>query len=1075
MQPCLRGDVVVFVSAGDLWHLELGRAVPRRLTNFAGSVSRPKISPDGKLIAFAARHDGPAALHVMPASGGAARRLVYHPAPCEPVGFTPDSRRVLFVSTLGSTHPRTVHLFSVAVEGGDVRREPYGPATTVAFSADGRHIVLGRGYQDPAAWKRYAGGLAGTLWAGTREPLELRRITPGPRGESQPAFWGERVVFLTDADGSGNLWSCRIDGTDRRQHTHHDRYYVRWPSVDAGRVVYQQAGDLHQLDLATGDARRLDIDLRADMASTRRRYVDATRWLEAAQPSPDGSHVLVTARGRVSSLPAWRGPTKVVGDAEGVRFAHAAWMPDGKSVVVVHDAAGEEEIEIRPLAGKGEVRRFGRAGEGRLRKLLPSPDGKWLAMSEQASGLQLIEVQGGARRPVDRADSGAILEMSWSPDGAWLAYARPRRYRASIHLHEVATGRTVQLTTREFDDGDPCFDPSGRYLYFLSRRIYNPYADELQHDVAFPATTQPYCVVLGRDRPSPFAPLPASELGMDTKPAEGGDAADAGRKNGEKAPEPPAVRIDLDGLSDRVVEIPVREGRYAGILATKDKVFFLRRPLLGMFGTSGEEAEGGDDGRLAKLIAFDLASREEKVHATGVKEASLSHDGKMALLRGENALRLVATPKPPQNTEIAAGKPGEATGVVDLSRVRVRVDPEAEWRQIFREAWRQQRGHFWTETMSRVDWNAMWGRYEPLVRRVRTRDELSDILWDLQGELGTSHAYVIGGDEPPRPNYRVSLLGADLELDPASGRYRVTAIHAGDTWAPGAHSPLVEPGVNVSVGDHVLAIDGREAGRDAHPWELLERAGPAVTLTVSRTADGAGARDVVVAPLQSEHRCRYREWVKRNQRVVDDRTGGRVGYVHVPDMMVQGLVEFHRGFLWQSDREGLIVDVRDNGGGNVSQILLEKLRRQLIGYCKARWAEGEPVPDNVMTGPMVALCNELTGSDGDIFCQSWKQLALGPLIGKRTWGGVVGIDRSKTLVDGGQITQPEYAFWFVDRGWDVEGTGVEPDIEVDITPMDHAAGRDPQLERAIDEVLALMSKRPGGPPRLPPPPDRSRR
>lgn len=1099
--PALRGDAALFVSAGDLWRLELGERGthgthgahgahrPRRLTDMAGTVSRPQLSPDGGLVAFASRHEGAAAIHVMDAEGGASRRIVQHVSACEPVAFTPDGARVLFTSPLASTTARLYKVFSVSVEGGDVREEPWGPASSAAMSADGELLVVGRGYQDPAIWKRYEGGLAGVLWAGRAEPLELERITPGPRGESAASFWGRRVLFVSDVDGTGNIWSCEIDGSDRRQHTHHETFHARWPAVDGDRVLYQHAAGLRLLDLATGSDEEVAIEASSATVSTQRRYVEPRRFIERALPSADGSRVLIVARGKVAVMPTWRGAVQRVADEDGVRYSHAEWMPDGAHVVLAHDRTGEERIEIRAIDGSSEPRDLGEAGGGRLRRLAPSPDGRWLAVSEHAKGLFLLDLESGERRTIDQADSGAIVSLSWSPDGRWLAYARPRHYRGSIFLHDALEGETHRVTSEEFDDDSPCFDPGGRYLYFLSRRIFNPYADELQHDVAFPATTKPFLVVLDETRPSPFAPLPATELGLeddDKKKSPGADGEKAATEDECEASPPgddeadrprhapkerslPEVRVDLEGLASRVVEVPVREGRYAGLLATRERLFLARRAIRGMVASAGDDEPSG-----LRLVGFDLAKREEKTFATGVRAAALSDDGKHLLLHGDGTLRRIGTDRPAQRTDVAAGKAGEESGVIDLSRVSLRVDPPAEWRQIFHEAWRQQRGHFWTESMSSVDWNEMRERYAPLVERVRVREELSDLLWDLQGELGTSHAYVVGGDEPPRPSYRVGLLGCDFEQDAKTGRYRIVRIHPGDTWQPGGHSPLVLPGVGVREGDWLLAVEGREAIGDQHPWMLLERPGPAVTLAVAKSPDGEGRRDVVVTPLRTEYHCRYREWVVENQRRVDERTGERVGYVHVPDMQVAGLVEFHRGFLWQSRRDALIVDVRDNGGGNVSQILLEKLRRELVGACKARWAEVEPFPANTMAGPMVALCNERTGSDGDIFCQSWKQLGLGPLIGTRTWGGVVGIDKSKVLVDGGVVTQPEYAFWFRDRDWGVEGHGVDPDIVVELSPNDAAAGRDPQLERAIDEALAALETH--GPPRLelPPPPDRSR-
>lgn len=1084
-QPALHGRQLVFCAAGDLWTLPLGERLARRLTSVAGSASRPRFSPDGSLLAFAMKEDGPLAVYVMPAGGGEARRLVHHQSSCEPVAFTPDGSRVLFVSVLASTSGRTPELFTVSLDGTDVRRLGWGPASAAAFDSAGR-VLLSRGYQDPAAWKHYRGGLAAELWGGTHEPFQLRKLSRGRAGECQPSFSGERVVFLTDEDGSGNLWSCDLDGGDRRRLTDHVEHFVRWPQVHADRAVYQQAGDIWLLDLGSGETSRLDLEISADVPSIRRRYVETSRFLSGASPSPDGSRVLVTARGKVVAMPAWRGPAKSIGDTDGVRFSHAAWMPDGEAVALVHDSAGEDELEIRPLDVRKEPRALGRAGEGTVRRLLPSPDGRWIAVSEMASGLALVHAETGERVSVDRTESGAITEVSWSPDSRWLAYAKPRRHRAVLWIFDAESRQAHAVTSPEFDDGSPCFDPSGRYLWFLSRRVFNPYADELQHEYGFPATTKPYALVLQSDRPSPFAPLPPDELGLEpTKPpAEGDDPAEtsepedsesatasAARREARADKKPPRVRIDLEGLGSRVVEVPVQEGRYADIVATSERLFLLRRPLVGVAGGTDEGEEGS---RMGRVVAYDIAAREEKPWANEVRSMALSLDGKHLLVRGHAEVRLLSAVKPPASPSVPGGKSGEKTGIVDLTRVRLRVDPRAEWRQIFREAWRQQRGHYWTASMTADDWDALHARYEPLARRVRTRDELSDVLWLLHGELGTSHAYVVGGDEAWRPHYRIGLLGADLEWDEAAERHRIARIHAGDTWLPGGHSPLALPGVNAKVGDYLLAVDGRPCGRGAHPWSLLERPGQAVTLTLASHPDGSDARDVAVTTLIQEHRCRYREWVRQNQAVVDARSGGRVGYIHLPDMQVAGLVEFHRAWLWQVGREALIVDARDNGGGNVSQILLSKLNRKLMGFVKARWAEPEALPYNTVVGPLVALCNERTGSDGDIFCQSWKQQGMGPLIGKRTWGGVIGIDRGRTLVDGGYTTQPEYAFWFTEAGWDIEGNGVAPDIEVDITPMDHASGSDPQLDRAIEEILDRLEKQGPRMTELPPPPFRAK-
>jgi len=492
-QPALRGDRLVFASAGELWLLDLSsEAPPRRLTDATGTASRPVLSPDGQQLAFQATDDGPPGLWLMDLETGDTNRLVHHPMACQPLAFELDGSRVYFAAALGSWTPRITEVHSVSLDGGDLRREPWGPATNLALSPDGNGLVIGRGYQDPAAWKRYQGGRAGSLWVGTREPLEVANVSPGPRGDCCPAFWGKRLVFLSDEDGCGNIWSSELDGSDRRRHSEHDALYARWPSVDGGRVAYVRAGDVHLLDLETGADRVLEFTLGSDISTTRRRFVDAARFLESASPSPDGRDALVVARGKALVMPAWRGPVRSLGDEDGVRYSHAQWMPDGESVVLSHDASGEEEVEIRRLDGTAEPKRLGRAGEGRLRLLEPSPDGKRLALSEHAGGLQVVDVETGDPRTVASGTHGAITEISWSPDSSWLSYVRPgATYRGTIHLFDVETGTDTAVTNEEFDDSSPCFDPGGRWLWFLSRRVYNPWRDELEHDVGFPATTRP--------------------------------------------------------------------------------------------------------------------------------------------------------------------------------------------------------------------------------------------------------------------------------------------------------------------------------------------------------------------------------------------------------------------------------------------------------------------------------------------------------------------------------------------------------------------------------------------------------
>jgi tricorn protease len=658
-------------------------------------------------------------------------------------------------------------------------------------------------------------------------------------------------------------------------------------------------------------------------------------------------------------------------------------------------------------------------------------------------------------RVLDRSRYDRIHGVAWSPDARWLAYGFQDTEKTSIiRLCEVATGAIADVTRPVLADVRPSFDPDGKYLYFLSHREFNPVYDSLHFDLGFPQGMRPYLVTLRADLPSPFAPPPFESAPEPPKPEES-KAAEGGAAE-EKPAEPPLLRIDLEGIADRVIAFPVPAGLYSQIGGIKGKALFASRPAESSLAPpiqTGTPPPGKH-----KIEAYDFAERSRDTLVEGVDSFGLSRDGKMLIYRSGNRLRALKAGEKPKED----GAPGRKSGWLDLGRARVSVDPAAEWEQMYREAWRLQRDQFWTEDMSGIDWRVVYERYLPLLERVGTRGELSDLLWEMQGELGTSHAYEIGGDYPAEPRYDVGLLAADLRYDEPTDSYAIERIAAGDVWSD-TGSPLARPGIGIRPGDRLLAVNGRRVGRDTSPGALLvHQAGAEVLLTVAG-ADGS-TRTVVVTTLRDETPARYREWVEGNRRRVHAATGGRVGYVHIPDMMSRGYAEFHRGYLAEVAREALIVDVRYNGGGHVSQLVLEKLARRRLGYSVQRWGAPSPYPNDSVMGPIVAITNEQAGSDGDIFSHVFKLMRLGPLIGKRTWGGVIGINPRDMLADGAVTTQPEYSFWFNDVGWQVENYGTDPDIEVDIRPQDYVAGDDPQLDRALAEVERLLAE---NPPQLP--------
>ncbi|MFQ5459162.1 MAG: S41 family peptidase, partial [Anaerolineae bacterium] len=685
-----------------------------------------------------------------------------------------------------------------------------------------------------------------------------------------------------------------------------------------------------------------------------------------------------------------------------------------------------------------------------------------------------VDIASRKARVLDKSGHSRLDGVAWSPDGRWLAYGfAETRQTSAIRLCEVATGEAHTVTRPVLHDGRPAFDPDGKYLYFLSYREFNPVYDNLHFDLNFPWGMRPHLVALQDDAADPFKLRPEApgSRGSDGNGKGEDDKDDAGAKKheGEETEDdkeggdekgktddtsPPRLVIDIEGIADRVAAFPVTDARYGQIVGLKGKVLFTKYILRGTLDAPWQLA--GPPPARGHLMVYDFSKQDTDELLTGVTSFMVSLDGKTLMYRSGNSLRAIkAGAKPGEKSEGA----GPKNGWLSLGRVKVSVDPAAEWRQMLREAWRLQRDQFWVPDMSGVDWEQVYERYAPLVDRVATRSELSDLLWEMQGELGTSHAYEFGGDYRPEPAYQQGLLGADLRYDPKSDAYEIVGIVAGDRWKEGSGSPLGRLGSAAAVGEHIVAVNGRGVGAGRPPAHyLVNQAGEKVDLTL-RAADGS-ERTVTVKTLTSEVKARYREWVEGNRRFVAEATGGRVGYIHVPDMSAAGYAEFHRGFLPQVDSEGLIVDVRYNGGGHVSQLLLEKLARRRIGYDIQRWGEPVPYPYEAVMGPLVAVTNEAAGSDGDMFSHAFKLMGLGPLVGKRTWGGVIGISVRDSLVDGGVTTQPEFSFWFEDVGYGLENYGAEPDIEVDIRPQDYAAGHDTQLQKAVEVILELLAENP---------------
>jgi tricorn protease len=1049
--PSLCGDTIAFVTEDDLWVVPATGGLARRLTANLSEVSHPALSSEW--VAFTSRDEHHPEVWCMPAQGGSARRLTWLGASSLVRGFTPDGR-VLFVSDADQPFHHLIHPYAVPPAGGPVERLPYGPAREVAFGPD-QAIVLGRNTADPARWKRYRGGTAGDLWIDRKGTGTFRRLLRLPGNPASPMWIGNRVFFLSDHEGIGNLYSCRPDGRDLRRHTDHGEYYARFARTDGRRIVYQHAAEIWLYDPESDRSAVVDVDLRSPRVQRSRRFVAADRYLSGFALHPGGHTIALETRGKLFTMPLWEEAVRQHGRPDGVRYRLARWVGDGSSLVVVSDEGGEDAIEVhRP--GE-EPRRLEALPLGCITDLATPPEGTLAAVANHRHELHLVDLEAGTSRPLDRSDHGHLNGVVWSPDGRWLAYACAQSTKTiSIKLCELESGDVHVVTRPEFRDVHPSWDPEGRFLYFLSYRTFDPVYDALYFDLGFPRAVRPYLVTLTAGEPSPFVPRPRGfgPKGGDDKSDKKGGKNGSAPGEGKDSDQDTQVRVEPSGISERVVAVPVPEGRYSQVVGIKGKILFTSWPVQGSLGRDPLANSGA--GPRGSLEVYELADQRHDVLASGISHFEVSRDGHTLAYRSGRRLRVMKAGEKPAESE--GDGPGRRSGWLDLDRVRVSVDPGLEWAQMFKEAWRLQRDHFWVEDMSGVDWWAVLDRYVPLIGKVATRLEFSDLMWEMQGELGTSHAYELGGDYRPAPAYALGHLGADVDWDGEAGVWRFTHVVAGDPWDPEGDSPLRDPGVGVGSGDRLLAVNGRAVDAACTPPELLvNQAGLAVELTVAGVA-GKDRRPVVVTTLRDERPARYREWVETNRSHVHEASGGRVGYVHVPDMGPRGYAEFHRSYLAEVERDALIVDVRFNGGGHVSQLVLEKLARRRIGFDISRWGTPEPYPADSPAGPLVALTNEHAGSDGDIFTHCFKLLGLGPVVGKRTWGGVIGISPRHMLVDGSLTTQPEYAFWFSDVGWSVENYGADPDVEVDIRPQDHVAGKDPQLDKAIALARSALRK-----------------
>ncbi len=1092
--PDIAGDRVAFCYAGDVWTAPASGGTATRLTAHPGQELFPRFSPDGEWVAFTGQYDGDEQVYVVSAKGGMPRQLTYYPArgPLAPrhgvdhqvYGWTPSGDAVLFRSFRDAGGASETNLYVVpfvppgvdaSVEGGLPERLPMPTSGAGDFSPDGRKIVYSPLFRDFRSWKRYAGGWAQDLYVFDLETHDARKIADSERSERDPMWIGERIYFSSDRSGTLNLYAYDLASEEVTQLTASTTWDVRWPSSDnASRIVYELDGELEVYDTQAGDSTRLAIFVPNDGVAMRPSRISVDDDIEDYALSPKGERALFVARGDVFTAPIENGPTRNLTRSSNAHDKWARWSPDGKKIAFISDMSGEEEVYLIDQDGSGEpeqLTRGGTAGGRPAMRYAPewAPDGKRLAFSDKDGKVWVLEVE--SRKLTEIADEkyGMVRDYAWSPRGGHLAFSLADvNGFDSIYVWSVEDGQLRRVTRELYDEFEPVWDSEGDYLFYLSRRQYAPQISSVEWNFAGNRNLGVFALALRKDVEDPFAPE-SDEVtidGEDDDSEDDGDTEDDGDseddgdgkkkgrkkdrgKRGEKdekddgkddAKKKGYVRIDFDGLADRVARLPIEADNYVGLYPADGHL------LVGSFGAP---FYGRDSYHDFRLHVFSFEDREASVLAESVDGYAVSADGKKVLVEQGGSFKLFDV------------KPMASGDVVSTAGLRVDRVPAEEWAQIFDEVWRRFRDFFYVENMHGYDWPALGEQYRALLPHVAHRSDLNYVIGEMISELNVGHAYIAGGDYEVPDRAPVGLPGATFQLDPESGRYRIARIYRGANEEPAYRAPLTAVGVDAREGDYVLAIDGVELKGSDNPYRLLQHKTDPVTLTLHSKPTSEGARRVTYEPIRDEQDLRYLEWVEGNRRKVDAMTGGRVGYLHIPNMGSRGIAEFIKWYYPQIRKEGLVVDVRSNGGGNVSQWIIERLDNELLGTRFGRINEGvRTYPYTTFHGHMVCLLNETSASDGDIFPHRFREAGLGPLIGKRSWGGVVGISGRGPLIDGGQVFVPEASTNDPDGEYIIEGRGVEPDIEVENDPKSLIAGRDPQLERGVEEVMKAIEAAP---------------
>jgi tricorn protease len=1051
--PAIHGNQIVFSYAGDLYTVAATGGVARKLTNNVGYEMFARFSPDGKWIAFTGQYDGNTEVYLMSADGGIPKRLTFtatldrddvsdRMGPNNIVMAWKDSAHIVYRSRRIEPNDFKGQLFVASVDGGVPEQLPLPRGGFCSFSADGKKMVYNRVFREFRTWKRYRGGQADDVWLYDFDTKQTTNLTNNPAQDIFPMWSGNRIYFTSDRDESKrlNLYSYDLSSKETKKLTDFIDFDVKFPSLGDNAIVFENGGYIYRFDLASEKAEKVTVFINEDFAIGRSGVVDVSKSITNYEISPDGNRALFGARGEIFTVPAKYGNTRNLTNTSGVHERNSKWSPDGKWIAYISDASGDNEVYVMPQDGSAQGTQVTKNADTYKYQVIWSHDSKKILWSDKKLRLQYVEVESKKVMPVIQATAWEITNYSWSPDSKWITYSKPEdSSMTNIYLYSLEKRETYAVTDGWYSSFEPEFSSDGKFVFFVSDRNFTPTLSQSELDHIYSDMAKIYFVTLAKETKSPFEPK-SDEVKI-KEPGKESEKSD--KKKDEKGETKPSVKVDIDGLQQRIAGVPVTAASYRNLTSVGEKLFYIR---------SGSKDEK------AKFFFYDLEKQKE-TELGEFNGYEISADGKKAIVGQEGSYAIIDLP----TSKI------EIKDKLNLADMKVKVDHHAEWNQIYHEAWRQMRDFFYAPNMHGVDWDKVQKNYEPLVAYVNHRADLTYILGEMIGELTTGHTYVGGGEMPKAERIKTGLLGATIERDPVSKYYRIVKILRGQNWDNTLRSPFTEIGVNAKEGEFILAVNGKPTNTMSDIYEsLVGTVGKQVTLKLSSEASEEGSHETVVIPIGDERQLYYFNWVQANIEKVSKATNSKVGYVHIPNMGLDGLSEFVKYYYPQLTKEALVVDVRGNGGGFVSSMIIERLNREIAMIDIARNSTVGADPSGTMVGPKVMLLDEFSASDGDIVAYRFKKYKLGKVIGKRSWGGVVGIRGSLPFLDGGFLNKPEFSRYDVEgREWIMEGHGVDPDIVVDNDPAKEFAGIDEQLNKAIEVVLDEMKTHPA---KLPPPP-----